>query len=164
MCSTQYLHLSDAVVMKEGKKDMLKVSDLAKTAETTPDAIRHYVRMGLLMPSRHPENGYKLFGDIDVKKVKFIRHAKGLGFSLREIKEIIDHSNRGSSPCPTVRRMIEHRIEENRVKLAEMNRLQQRMDQALDRWQSMPDGEPDGQAICHLIESMGAVPSTSTSE
>ncbi len=133
---------------------MLKVSDLAKAAETTPDAIRHYVRIGLLAPSRNPENGYKLFCDIDVKKVQFIRHAKELGFSLNEIRKIIDHSERGRSPCPEVREMIQRRIEKNRAKLEEMNRLQQRMDQALTTWQSMPDGEPDGRAICHLIESM----------
>ncbi|HGX92094.1 MAG TPA: MerR family transcriptional regulator [Candidatus Tenderia sp.] len=133
---------------------MFKVSDLSKVAQTTPDAIRHYVRIGLLTPSRNPENGYKLFSEIDVKKVQFIRRAKELGFSLKDIKTIIDHSNRGHSPCPSVRKMIQRRIEKNRIKLAEMNRLQQRMDQALHTWQAMPDGEPDGDAICYLIESI----------
>jgi len=64
---------------------MLTVSELSKAAKTTADAIRHYARIGLLAPSRAPVNGYKLFGGEDIKKVKFICRAKGLGFSLRDI-------------------------------------------------------------------------------
>jgi len=133
---------------------MLTVRELSKAAQTTPDAIRHYVRIGLLTPSRNPDNGYKLFGKDDIKKLKFIRRSKGLGFSLRDIQTIFDHSNAGRSPCPVVRDMIQQRINENRARLAELNRLQERMDEALEKWKSMPDGEPDGNAICHLIESI----------
>jgi len=133
---------------------MLTVSELSKTAQATPDAIRHYVRIGLLSPLRNPDNGYKLFSTNDIKKVKFIYRAKGLGFSLRDIQIIFDHSDDGQSPCPAVRDMIQQRIEQNRARLSELNSLQQRMDEALERWRSMPDSEPDGEAICHLIESV----------
>jgi len=133
---------------------MLTVSGLSKTTQTTPDAIRHYVRIGLLIPSRDPNNGYKLFSDNDIKKMNFIRRSKRLGFTLRDIQTIFKHSNEDRSPCPAVRDMIRQRVDENRSKLAELNSLQQRMDDALDKWQSMPDGEPDGEAICHLIESV----------
>ncbi len=132
---------------------MLTVSELSKVAQTTPDSIRHYVRIGLLNPSRNPDNGYKLFNSNDVKKVKFICRAKGLGFTLHDIQIIFDHSSVGESPCPIVRRIIQQRINENRDRLVELNRLQQRMDEALEKWKSMPDGEPDGDAICYLIES-----------
>lgn len=133
---------------------MLTVSALSKAAQTTPDAIRHYVRIGLLKPSRNPDNGYRLFSSDDVKKVQFICRAKRLGFTLREIDTIFDHGRSGQSPCPTVREMIRQRINENREKLAGLNQLQQRMDSALERWKTMPDKEPDGEAICHLIESI----------
>ncbi len=133
---------------------MLTVSELSKTVEVTPDAIRHYVRIGLLAPSRDPDNGYRLFSADDIKRVKFIRHAKGLGFTLSDIKTIFEHSYEGQSPCPAVRDMIRQRIDKNRARLAELNALQQRMDDTLEKWKSMPDGEPDGDAICHLIESV----------
>ena len=133
---------------------MLTVSVLSKAAQTTPDAIRHYARIGLLTPSRNPDNGYRLFSNDDIKKVKFIRQAKGLGFTLHEIQTIFDHGTTGQSPCPVVRDIIQQRINKNRERLAELNRLQQRMDNALEKWKTMPDGEPDGEAICHLIESM----------
>lgn len=133
---------------------LLTVSELSKVAQTTVGTIRHYVRIGLLTPSRDPTNGYKLFNRNDIKKVKFIRRAKGLGFTLKDIQIIFDHSYDTESPCPVVREMIHHRINENREKLAELNNLQHRMDDALVKWEIMPDGEPDGDAICHLIESI----------
>jgi len=133
---------------------MQTVSELSKLAHATPDAVRHYVRIGLLSPSRNPDNGYKLFTDDDIKKVKFIRQAKGLGFTLNDIQTVFEHSGDGRSPCPAVRDMIRQRIDENRHKLEELIQLQQRMDEALVMWESMPDGEPNGDAICHLIESI----------
>ncbi len=132
---------------------MLTVSELSKAAQATPDAVRHYVRIGLLTPSRNPDNGYKLFSDNDIKKMKFICRAKGLGFTLSDIQIIFDHSSAGQSPCPAVRKIIQQRINENRSKLFELNRLEKRMDKALEKWKLMPDGEPDGDAICYLIES-----------
>ena len=133
---------------------MMTVSEISKSAQVTPDAIRHYVRIGLLKPKRDPSNGYKLFNSSDIKRVKFIRQAKGLGFSLNDIQEIFRHESMGQSPCPAVRDIIRQRIDDNRVRLAELNALQHRMEEALEKWKSMPDGEPDGNEICHLIESV----------
>ncbi len=73
---------------------------------------------------------------------------------LGDIHTIFDHSSDGQSPCPMVRDMIQQRIDENRTRLFELNNLQQRMDEALGKWKRVPDGEPDGDAICHLIESI----------
>jgi len=133
---------------------MVTVSELSKLTQTTPAAIRHYVTIGLLNPTRNPANGYKLFNNENVKKVKFIRQAKDLGFSLNDIQEIFKHGSQRQSPCPTVRDIIHQRINDNRIRLAELNALKLRMEDALEKWKTMPDGEPDGDEICYLIESV----------
>lgn len=133
---------------------MLTVSELSKAAQVTPETVRHYVRVGLLTPERHPASNYRLFSSGDIKKVRFIRQAKGLGFSLSDIQLIFEHSDRGRSPCPAVREIIQERIKKNRVRLDELNTLLRRMDEAVEQWKTMPDGEPDGDAICYLIESV----------
>jgi len=132
---------------------MLTVSELAKLAQVTPDAVRHYIHVGLITPEQRSEKGYRLFGEGDVKRVKFIRQAKELGFTLADIREIFDHSCRGLSPCPAWN-IIRQRIDENSSRLAELNALQKRMNEALERWKTIPDGEPDDDAICYLIESV----------
>ncbi|MFV1984030.1 MAG: MerR family transcriptional regulator [Thiohalomonadales bacterium] len=133
---------------------MLTVSALSKSANVTADSVRHYVRIGLLDPKRHPDNGYKIFESDDIKKVKFIRQAKALGFTLSDIRKILHHSHKGTSACPIVREIIEKHIDENKIKVMELVALQDRMETALKKWQTMPDGDPDGQAICYLIESI----------
>ncbi|MBL1321755.1 MAG: MerR family transcriptional regulator [Methylophaga sp.] len=133
---------------------MLTVGELSKKVNITADAIRHYVRIGLLTPSRDPDNGYKLFDHDEVKKTAFIRRAKLLGFTLHDIQIILNHSDKDESPCPLVRDLIEQRLIKNQERLSELNTLQHRMEQAIDKWQTMPDGTPDGDAICQLIEAI----------
>lgn len=132
---------------------MLTVKKLADLAGVTPDSVRHYVRIGLLEPERDPRNGYRRFTDADARRLRFLRQAKSLGYTLAEIAEILDHAERGRSPCPRVRELIGRRIAENRKLVDELAALQGRMEKALERWKTLPDGVPDGDSICYLIES-----------
>ncbi len=136
----------------------MMVTELARAASVTPHVVRHYTRIGLLKPFRNEENGYKLYNRNDLHRLMFIRRAKYLGYTLADIRGILDEARHGSSPCPHVRRIIQKRIEENRLKLAELTRLQDRMEDALDEWRSLPDGMPDGDSVCYLIESMAELP------
>jgi len=131
----------------------LTVTELANRSETTTHAVRYYSRMGLLRPERHPVNGYRLYRESEVNWLRFIRQAKKLGYTLNEIKEIMHDSDNGESPCPRVREILQRRIEENRKQLDEMEGLQDRMEKALNAWDKMPDGIPDGHSVCYLIES-----------
>ena len=132
---------------------MMTVNDIATRAEVAPDTVRYYTRVGLLKPHKNPENGYKIFKKNDVMRLRFIRQAQTLGFTLKEIGEILGDADAGSSPCPKVRDIIARHIAENRKKIEELQRLQERMEAALEKWSDMPDGVPDGLHVCHLIES-----------
>lgn len=132
---------------------MLTVNELATKGGAPAHVVRYYVRIGLIAPAGQQDNGYRLFTSGDAVRLRFIRMAKQLGFTLNEIKQITRHADRGKSPCGDVRAIIQHRVEENRVKIEEMRKLQRRMDQALKQWESLPDGIPDGISVCHLIES-----------
>ena len=132
---------------------MFTVNELAARAAAPPQVVRYYARIGLLKPRRHQENGYRLFGKQDAQRLRFIRMAKQLGFSLGEIRQITEHADHCESPCGAVRKIIQQRIRENRVKIDAMVNLQGRMESALELWASMPDGIPDGHHVCHLIES-----------
>lgn len=138
----------------------MTVSELATQAQVVPEVVRYYSKIGLLKPRKNRSNGYKLYDAADVAKVRFIRKAKHLGYTLKEIDEIISHSRNGKSACPLVRQIIENRIEENRRRLDEMLALHTRMESAVRQWRRMPDGMPDGHSICVLIESF--MPDTDT--
>lgn len=133
---------------------MFTVNELALETAAPPHVVRYYARIGLLKPKAHQQNGYRLFGSMDAQHLRFIRRAKNLGFTLNEIRQITEHADHGESPCGEVRRIIQQRIVENRTKIDAMLSLQTRMETALEFWQAMPDGNPDGHHVCHLIESV----------
>ena len=133
---------------------MLTVNELATQSGAPSHVVRYYVRIGLIQPAGQQENGYRLFTTQDATRLRFIRLAKHLGFTLNEIKQITRHAKMGESPCDDVRKIIQHRIQENRAKIEEMMKLQTRMEQALEQWKLMPNGIPDGTSVCHLIESI----------
>ncbi len=131
----------------------MTVSEVSTRANVVPEVVRYYTRIELVKPNINESNGYKLYDNEDVSKIVFIRKAKKLGFTLKEIKKILSHATSGNSPCPIVRQIIEKRIEENRQQLEEMINLQATMEKALQKWRDLPDGIPTHDTVCVLIET-----------
>lgn len=130
----------------------MNVSELARFAGVTADTVRHYTRIGLLVPIRDESNGYNCYSRGDIARLLFIRKARLLGFSLGDVGDILKASSHGHSPCPQVRQIMELRLQETRLKLQDLEKLQVRMEHAAALWANMPDGMPDGNTVCHLIE------------
>ena len=110
-------------------------------------------RIGLLKPNRHPENGYKLFRRDDIHRIHFIRQAKDLGFKLNEIEEFLDQTYQGKSVCPEVRGILKQRIAQSKAEIGQLQLQLAHMEGALQRWEHIPDGSPDEEVLCPLIES-----------
>ncbi len=136
----------------------MHVHEIAKAAGVTAETVRYYTRVGLFSPDRDESNGYRCYGADDLRRLKFIRNARHLGFTVKDVAEILQHAESGSSPCPFVREKIVKRMadieEHRRVEAA----LVARMTAATDAWKHMPDGIPDGESICHLIEAVSDGP------
>lgn len=136
----------------------MKVGELARLAGVTAETVRYYVRVGLLAPSKDSDNGYRRFNLPDLERLRFILRAKQLGFQLDEIAQIFGLAEGGYAPCGVVREIVERRIGETRQRLSEMQALQSRLESAVSLWASMPNGEPDGHAVCALIEATSDTP------
>lgn len=128
---------------------------LAKQSDVSLYTVRHYTRIGLLKPARNLQNNYKIYQPSDAARVRFIQAAKNLGFSLAEVADVLTEAKHGKSPCPLVREIIVRRIEENRRQIKEMQKLQRKMENALKDWAKMKNAMPNGDSVCHLIESVG---------
>lgn len=132
---------------------MYTVSTLAQLADTTPATVRFYTRLGLLKPNKDPRNGYKIYTRADKDRLNFTISAKGLGFTLAEIEQIFDQTQKGDSPCPMVREIVEQRVVENREKIKQLKSMQKRLENALEVWEKMENSQPDGHSVCRLIET-----------
>lgn len=131
----------------------MNVSQLARRAGTTPETVRHYTDVGLLRPTRNPDNGYRCYGRDDLRRLEFALQARSLGFTLSDIATLIDESEGGRSPCATTRQLIEQRLAEVEQRIAELTRLSARMRTALHAWDDHPDCAGGDERICVLIDS-----------
>jgi len=131
----------------------MNVAGLARAAGVSPHTIRYYSGIGLLRARRRPGTHYRVFEEADVRRLAFIRSARRLGFSLKEIGTILETSQHGRTPCPVVRTIMQRRIPVAARALSAMASMQRRMEAAMRMWRRMPDGVPDGDSICRLIEA-----------
>src|SRR5881628_2494351 len=88
----------------------LTTAKLASEGGVNVETIRYYERHGLLPKPPRTHSGYRVFSDDSVKRLRFIRHAQDLGFSLKEIKELLALRVRPGSSCVDVRRKAEAKI------------------------------------------------------
>jgi hypothetical protein len=75
-------------------------------------------------------------------------------FTFEKIRHILSPSEAGESPCQEVRELMRPCAKENRWRLFDLIVLQRRKEQALTRWEEMPDVPPSDGSVCHLIESV----------
>jgi DNA-binding transcriptional MerR regulator len=132
----------------------MTVSQLAGAAGVTAATVRYYARLGLIPADRDPHNGYRRFSGVSLQRLKFIKTAQGLGFKLDDIRAIFADAERGDSPCPRVRELVARYIEQSAVHIRQLQALQARLRVALQQWDAMADGAPDGHSVCRLIESL----------
>ena len=132
---------------------MKTVPTVARQYPVSPDNVRHYAKLGLLSPLRSEENGYRYFGAADESRLFFVLSAKKLGFTLKQIREILSTADAGDTPCPLVRDLINHRLVEIRKEMAKAQLLVARLETACEEWSDLPDRMPSGTSICHLIKT-----------
>jgi DNA-binding transcriptional MerR regulator len=131
----------------------MKVSELAQSLEITPDTVRYYTRAGFLTPKKNNENGYKDYSLQDKKRLRFIVNARQIGFSVKDIQQILQHAQDDDSACPMVRKLIEERLQQTEVQFQQIKTLRNKMRDAVEQWQALPDQTSSNEIICHLIES-----------
>jgi MerR family Zn(II)-responsive transcriptional regulator of zntA len=138
---------------RRSESGLLTLSQLADASGETVHAVRYYLREGLLEPSQVAANGYRLFDAAAQSRLRFVRRAQRLGFSLAEVRSFIHDARRGSAPCPRVRQLLQQRLPVISAQLTEMMQLHERMTRASRRWRRHPDTVPTGAEVCRLIES-----------
>ncbi len=127
------------------------IGKLAEAASVKVQTIRYYEQLGLLPEPVRTQSGYRLYSEAALKRLRFIKQAQALGFSLDEIKEILVISNEGKRPCVRVRKLAKSKLLEADQKLKEMLAYRQQLAERIKEWDEMPD-DPFDAAVCQLIE------------
>ncbi|HJL60593.1 MAG TPA: Zn(2+)-responsive transcriptional regulator [Pseudomonadales bacterium] len=108
----------------------LRIGDLSKRTQTNNETLRFYESKGLLEEPRRSDAGYRLCTEEAVSKVNFIVRAKRMGFSLKEIMELLSlRVGREESTCGEVKMMAEQKLEDIDQKICELMRMKGALEQ-----------------------------------
>jgi DNA-binding transcriptional MerR regulator len=88
----------------------MKIGELAKRSHIGIETIRYYEREGLLLAPQRRPSGYRQYDESTVERLEYIRRAKGLGFTLAEIRELLELSFVASAGCDHIRQRAEAKV------------------------------------------------------
>ena len=97
------------------------IGQLAKRAGVAVDTVRYYERNAMLTPAGRLESGYRRYGEAELKRLRFIRRAKVLGFTLADIRELLSLSDERN--VAKVKLAAEAKLAEVEQRLAELERI-----------------------------------------
>ncbi len=101
----------------------LTIGRLAKQAGVNIQTVRYYERLKLLTPMARKTSGYRLYGDEAHRRLRFIKNAQALGFTLHEIEELLDLRVGSKGRCGDVQRKAEAKLRQVAAKVRDLQAL-----------------------------------------
>lgn len=127
----------------------IQIGELSRRTGCNIETIRYYERIGLMPPP--PRRGrYRSYGADDVGRLRFLRRARELGFTLDEVGALLDLAAGGQASCSEVRTLAASHLAAVRARIADLKRMEQVL---ADSVQACDAGQDRG---CPLIQSLYA--------
>jgi len=128
------------------------IGRLAERLDLNPRTIRYYERVGLLPEPERTESGYRLYRDQDAERLRFIKAAQRLGFTLGEVGEILAFRDRAERPCQYVAQRVEERLAEVDQSIRDLRALKGDLKDLHERMRAEGPAPDGGSPYCHFIQ------------
>ncbi len=109
------------------------ISQLAKAAGIPVTTVRYYERIGLVEPEDRSHGNYRLYGNDSLNKLKFIRAAQAIGFTLEDVKSLLTDEDGDTPTCGSVQGLIEARLADIEERLKDMRHVRKVLKSALEQ-------------------------------
>jgi MerR family mercuric resistance operon transcriptional regulator len=128
----------------------LAIGRLAKRAGVNIETIRYYERVDLMRPPPRTAGGYRIYGEDDVTRLRFIRRARELGFTLDEVRALLRLAEDREHSCAEARELASTQLSDVQAKLADLARMERVLAEMIAR---CADGRlPE----CPILEALSA--------
>lgn len=131
-------------------KAVYRIGDLAESAGVTVDTLRYYEREGLLPPIERTAGGFRCYSEETAHRVQFIKQARELGLSLREIRQLVGPDN---CRCSAVRQMLVERLADVDRRMRDLASFRNTLKAALGRCEETLDRSKN--APCPVVRRLG---------
>lgn len=134
----------------------LLIGELARLAGIKPQTLRYYEQVGILTPPQRSSSGYRRYGHRALDELTFVKCAQALGFSLEEIKEILDLGRAGTAPCSRVLRLARQHVEGLEARIDALRHLKDQIAAGIERWEDGGIPADCVSTLCGLITGAGS--------
>ena len=130
------------------KRMKVKIGELAKMTGCQVVTIRYYEKEGLLKRPERTERNYRLYGDEDIARLRFIRHCRQHGMSLDEIRTLLVYSDHPTGSCDWINALIHKHIEAVEQQIRDLEHLKAHLESLYHKC----DGSREGG--CGILKSL----------
>jgi DNA-binding transcriptional MerR regulator len=127
------------------------IGELADAAGMTSQTIRFYERKGLLPDAERGANGYRVYDESMLTRLRFITVAQAAGLTLSEIRSIIDLRDDGTPPCTHVVTLIDAKLTDVRARIQHLAALQGELEALLEHSHLLDPSDCADDDICHVL-------------
>ena len=124
------------------------IGEAARRSGVTAKMIRHYEALGLLKEARRTDAGYRLYDDPDIHTLRFIRRARDLGFSIKEIEQLVGLWQNRRRASADVRRIAQGHVAALDAKIQELQGMRRTLQQLVHSCHG--DARPD----CPILDDL----------
>ncbi len=134
----------------------LTIGKLARRAEIGIETVRFYERLGLIAEPPRTDSNYRLYPEQEVARLRFIKRAKGLGFTLNEIKELLSLSRDPHATRADMRQRTLAKIDDIHRKIHDLSRIKAALEHLADECDGR--GPLEGCPILEALTGAGSEP------
>ena len=127
---------------------MLSIGELSRKAEVKVTTIRYYEQSGLMAAPERSEGNQRRYTRADLERLVFIRHARALGLSLDEIRELISLSKHPDEPCARADRIAASHLSSVRERIARLRKLENELERIVSHCHGQTIGD------CYVIRAL----------
>ena len=110
----------------------MKIGELARRCDVNIDTIRYYERQGLLPAPDRLASGYRRYQALDIARLRFVRRAKGLGFALDEIKDLLALSDHRDEDMGELKSLAKAKLIDIDSRMTELSRIRDGLNSLID--------------------------------
>ena len=103
----------------------MKIGEVARRAEVPIDTVRYYEREGLIPPPVRRASGYRDYLEADVDRLRFMRRAKGLGFTLHEIRDLLSLTAMSGDDMAALNAQTQAKLRDVEERIHSLNRIRE---------------------------------------
>ncbi len=129
----------------------LTIGELARRAGVNRETVRYYERRRLLPRPPRSVTGYRVFSDDAIDRLRFIKHAQALGFTLNEVRELLGLRLGERSSCDEVRAQAARKLSDVEAKIAALARIRSALGSLIAACKARPPTAP-----CPILQSLEA--------